>query len=131
MLCELSSTFFIYLWTLLFANIILVIGGMMIKNNIKKLRLEMGLTQKELGKNIELAESTISLYESGKREPDNATLLTLANFFDVSVDYLLGRTDKPELLAAHTADDSHDLTPEQREELEQFKQFIIQRDKNK
>ena len=61
-------------------------------SNIRKLRENRGLTQAQLGEKIGLAESTISLYEAGKREPDNATLARLADFFGVSVDYLLGRT---------------------------------------
>lgn len=53
---------------------------------------------KELGAVVGLAESTISQYETGKREPDNETLLRLGEFFNTSVDYLLGRetaTDGP------------------------------------
>ena len=44
---------------------------------------------KELGEIIGVAESTISQYETGKREPDFETLLKLGEYFDVSVDYLL------------------------------------------
>ena len=46
---------------------------------------------KELGKRMNLAESTISLYENGQREPDLSTLQKLAEFFNVTVDYLMGR----------------------------------------
>ena len=59
--------------------------------NLRALRKNKGLTMKQLGEKIDVAESTISLYERGKREPDNATLIRLANYFGVSVDYLLGR----------------------------------------
>ena len=59
--------------------------------NIKKLREERGLTQFQLGEKIGLAESTISLYESGKREPNLETLQLFADFFGKSVDQLLGR----------------------------------------
>lgn len=62
-------------------------------NRIRELRKELSLTMKELGRYIGVAESTISLYESGKREPDNKTLVKLADYFNVSVDYLLGRSD--------------------------------------
>lgn len=64
--------------------------------NLRKLRKQANLTMKQLGKIIGAAESTISLYEKGSREPDNATLKKLADYFGVSVDYLLGRTDKKE-----------------------------------
>jgi len=57
---------------------------------IKQLRQEKGLTQSQLGSCFNLAESTISLYESEKRSPDYDILRKFALFFDVSVDYLLG-----------------------------------------
>lgn len=59
-------------------------------NKIKLLRQEKNITQKELGAELNLAESTISLYESDKRTPDNGTLIDIARFFGVSTDYLLG-----------------------------------------
>lgn len=58
---------------------------------LKSLRRDNNLTMKELGIKLNLAESTISLYESGRREPDYQTLKKLADFFNVSIDYLLGR----------------------------------------
>lgn len=45
---------------------------------------------KQLGEVLDLAESTISQYETGKRQMDNETLLRLGEFFDVSVGYILG-----------------------------------------
>ena len=65
------------------------------KNRIRKLRLDKDITQKELGLKIGAAESTVSLYESGKRQPDNETLIRIADFFGVSVDYLICRTNNP------------------------------------
>lgn len=59
--------------------------------NLRHLREERKITMKALGHEIGVAESTISLYETGKREPDIATLSRLAEFFHVSVDCLLGR----------------------------------------
>ena len=60
-------------------------------NRIRELRKKRCITMKELGAVVGLAESTISQYETGKREPDNETLLRLGEFFNTSVDYLLGR----------------------------------------
>lgn len=60
------------------------------KNRIRSLRKAQGLTLKELGAIVGLAESTISQYETGKRQPDNETLLRLGEYFGVSVDYILG-----------------------------------------
>ena len=61
---------------------------------IKELRTKRGLTQGSLGELVNLAESTISLYESNKRSLDYETLKKIADFFDVSLDYLLGRTNE-------------------------------------
>ncbi len=60
---------------------------------LKELRLENGLTQKELAKSIEVGRTTISEYESGKIVPKQEGLLKIANYFDVSVDYLTGVSD--------------------------------------
>ncbi|MFC5987195.1 helix-turn-helix domain-containing protein [Marinicrinis lubricantis] len=69
-------------------------------NRLRKLRKERGLTAKEFGQRFQLAESTISGYENGKREPDSDKLNSFADFFGVTTDYLLGRTDDPERTSA-------------------------------
>ena len=56
---------------------------------LKELRKSKGISLKELGNVIGVAESTMSLYENGKREPDYETLLKIAEYFGVTVDYLL------------------------------------------
>lgn len=62
-------------------------------NRIRELRKAKGLTMKELGKELGLAESTVSLYERDLHEPDLDTIRKLAAFFSVTMDYLLGHTD--------------------------------------
>ena len=62
---------------------------------LKQLRKLHNLTAKQLAEKLRLAESTISLYENGKREPDFKTLLTIARFFNVSTDYLLENDNNP------------------------------------
>lgn len=58
------------------------------------LRLEKNLSQKELGNILGYSESTISLYESGQREPKKLLdLIKIADYFDITLDYLLGRSD--------------------------------------
>lgn len=57
------------------------------------LRVERGVTQKELAERLSLGRSTVAGYESKGKQPDNARLCLLADFFGVSVDYLLGHTD--------------------------------------
>ena len=58
-------------------------------NRIRWLRKQKGLTMKQLGAVLGLAESTISQYENGHREPDLKTITKLADCFGVTVDYLL------------------------------------------
>lgn len=60
--------------------------------NLRELRKNHGLTMKQFGAAMGVAESTVSLYESGKRSPDPQTLIRIADYFDVSIDYLCGRT---------------------------------------
>lgn len=57
---------------------------------IKLLRKQNNLTLKELAEKIGVAESTVSLYENGKREPSLDILKKIAKIFNVSTDYLLG-----------------------------------------
>nr|WP_194949949.1 helix-turn-helix transcriptional regulator [Anoxybacillus flavithermus] len=64
-------------------------------DRLKRLRLEKKLTQEELGKKINVTKVSISGYENGNRTPDTETLQKLADFFNVTTDYLLGRTDDP------------------------------------
>ncbi|HAG07908.1 MAG: Helix-turn-helix domain protein [Clostridia bacterium 62_21] len=56
------------------------------------LRREKGISQAELARLLNLGQSTIAMYERDRRTPDPLTLRRLADFFGVSVDYLLGRT---------------------------------------
>lgn len=56
---------------------------------LRELRKQRGLTMKELGEKIGVSESTISLYETGRRSPSYEILLKIAEYFGVSVDYLL------------------------------------------
>jgi len=63
---------------------------------LRELREEKGISQKELGKLFNVAQNTISNWENGTREPDTKTLVKLAELFECSVDYLVGRTDDPE-----------------------------------
>jgi len=60
---------------------------------LKELRLEKDLTQEQLANIFNTGKASISHYESNKRFPDVHTIEKLADYFDVTVDYLLGRTD--------------------------------------
>ncbi len=67
-------------------------------NRIKKLRESSNETQEELGKILNVSKATISKYENGTVEMSNDTLIKLANHFNVSTDYILGRTNIPDML---------------------------------
>ena len=60
---------------------------------IKEIRKQLGITARQVAEHINVAESTMSLYESGKREPDIETIVKLAKCLDVTLEYLLGVTD--------------------------------------
>ena len=62
-------------------------------NRIKILREELGLSQSEFANRIGLTQQSISLYEKEDRKPSQDVLKALADFFDVSIDYLLGKSD--------------------------------------
>lgn len=62
--------------------------------NLRICRDKTGLSQRELAKLLKIAPSTLAMYETGRRAPDYATLERMANFFAVSVDYLLDREER-------------------------------------
>ena len=65
----------------------------MFGKRLKKLREELGLTQEELGKKLNLVKSNVSMYENGTRIPNAETLEQLSQLFDASIDYLLGKSE--------------------------------------
>ena len=62
-------------------------------NRLKQLRLERGLLQSDIAKVIKKSERIVGFYETGERDMNTETLYILADFFNVSIDYLLGKTD--------------------------------------
>lgn len=62
---------------------------------VKALRESKGLSQDALGKIIGVKRYSVYTYEKGRNYPDIPRLIALADYFDVTTDYLLGRTDKP------------------------------------
>ena len=65
--------------------------------NLKKLRLQKKKTQLQVQMDTGIEQALLSKYESGKRIPPTETLVTLADYYNVSMDYIMGRTDKPEI----------------------------------
>lgn len=60
------------------------------KDNLKELRLEKGLGQVELAKEIGVSKGVISLWENGLREPNMYSLILLAKYFKITIDELVG-----------------------------------------
>ena len=63
------------------------------KERLKELRIEKQIGQVELSKAIDVSKGIISLWENGEREPGMNSLILLAQFFNVSIDYLVGLED--------------------------------------
>lgn len=105
---------------------------------LRELRKEKGPSMKELGEALGCSESTISLYENGKREPSFEMLLKMGEFFGVTVDYLLGNEGKDPSQKAEASDNDikfalfggGPVTYAQFEEVKQFVRFIKERDAN-
>jgi|ERR1700730_5858875 transcriptional regulator with XRE-family HTH domain len=67
-------------------------------DRIAELREKRALTQEELASKLGISRASLSHYETSRREPDYETINKIATFFNVSVDYILGRTDHPNLV---------------------------------
>lgn len=68
--------------------------------NLKKLRNKKGVSQQKLADAIEVSQQSINKYENHKIEPDIQTLIKLADYFETSVDYLIGHTDIDHVMEA-------------------------------
>ena len=110
---------------------------------LKEVRTARKVTQEELGNYLGFRDSTISQYESGIREPDYDTLVKIAQFFETTTDYLLGRTTQsyqqspskhsiardpsPTTIAAHRTDnifDREDVPAEAKKSVEDYIEFV-------
>lgn len=116
----------------------------MLSSRLKKLRINKKLTQMELAEKINVTHVSVSGYESGKRSPDTETLQKIADFFNVTTDYLLGRTDDSSFKKSNEEFENFrnnpslerwykELPNSEEEDLEALKDMweIIQRNKNK
>ena len=82
---------------------------MKFEENLKSLRERNNLSQIELSKRIGLSNVTLSQYEKGVRKPDIQTLTLIAQFFNVSTDYLLGNETTPKFKPQLTDKDKKDI----------------------
>ena len=69
---------------------------------IRELRLERNMTQMDLAMELDLGNTTLQQYETGLREPNFKTLIKIADYFGVTIDYLIGRTPVREPLDTET-----------------------------
>ena len=102
----------------------------MIGKKLKKLREDKGLTQLDIAEFLRVSRTTYTQYETEKSEPDLATVLKLSEYFDVSLDYLLGKTDYrtyPHIQAAHIDVDGPPVTEDALNQIEE----IIKREREK
>lgn len=101
---------------------------------IRRLRQEFGMTQEELGKKIGQTKSNVSKYETGTLEPSIQTLNLLSDIFDVSIDYLVGKTDirkqssNFDTKLSELMDNFENLSDESKKELEKYIQLLKMKD---
>lgn len=101
----------------------------MFAQRLRELRKNKDITQIEFARQFNIATGTIGMWETGKRQPDYDTLLSIAKYFDVSVDYLLGKEDSPTLDEQLDGVDFalygeiHDLTEEEKRDILSYVQF--------
>ncbi|WP_368200609.1 helix-turn-helix domain-containing protein [Agathobacter rectalis] len=95
---------------------------------LKLLRTEKEMSQQELADALGISKSSINMYERGERQPNFEVLEAIADFFNVDIDYLLGRTTKttkvinPTTIAAHF--DGDEYTEDELKRIKEFAEFI-------
>lgn len=67
----------------------------MIETRLRKLRLNHALKQSDIAEHLGITRASYTYYEQGQRQPNPEMLIRLAEFFQVTVDYLAGRTEDP------------------------------------
>lgn len=103
---------------------------MTIGKQLLELRTKKKLSQAELAKELGISRVTYANWEIDRRRPELNSLIQLADYYDVSVDYLLERQN-PVVAASQTGDPLADLNDEARRSVEEFIEFYRQRQKNK
>ena len=101
-------------------------------NRMKLLREQHNLNQTEVAKVLNISRQAYNFYENEKRDPDTSMLIRIADFYNVSLDYLLGRTNDPSPLVKEKTPsyqeevlrDIEDITPEMASEVRQFINYL-------
>ncbi len=96
-----------------------------LSETLKTLRKENGLLQGHIADEIGISKAAYSTYEIGTREPNIKTLIRLANYYNVTVDYLIGKEEKATSLTTLTTQFSSDeYTKEELKEISNFAEFL-------
>lgn len=95
-------------------------------SRLRQLRNDAGITQDELAKIIGVSKSSVNMYERGEREPGFETMEAIADYFNVDMDYLYGRSDVKN--AAKRAYDSMFIEPKVRNELLYYTMYKYTKD---
>ncbi|MBY6802802.1 helix-turn-helix transcriptional regulator [Clostridium botulinum] len=120
----------------------------MFAKRLKELRSEKGVVQKDVANFLNITTSAYGFYEQGKRIPDTEIMIKLSNYFNVSLDYLLGKTnvkkstvtspnarnytdDNEVTIALHSDVEYDDLPDEARKEINNFIEYVKQKYKDK
>ena len=108
----------------------------MLNNRLKSLRNEKGVLQKDVAEYLKISTSAYGFYEQGKRIPDVETLNKLSDYYNVSIDYLLGKSNVKEsaediinddtlTLALHNDNGIDEELPEEaKKEIEDFIEYV-------
>ena len=107
------------------------------KDRLIKLRKELNLTQEELAQKIGYTRTAISAWEIGRNEPSNADTIKLAEYFGVSTDFLLGKsdirnpenTDLDKLQIGLSAKDYSNISDEQLKQIKDFAKYVLKDNK--
>ncbi|MGN7287413.1 transcriptional regulator [Shouchella clausii] len=99
---------------------------------IKQCRIDINLSQEGLAEQLGMKRTNIANYEAGRVVPPGSVILELANIFDVTTDYLLGRTNKPDKNADPLYDSLHQIqrarkklpTKKERERMDQMLEIV-------
>lgn len=103
-------------------------------NRLRNLRLEQNKSLEIVAKYLNVTIQTVSNYETGKREMNPDTLLKLSKYYNVSIDYLLGKSDirnpeieidKDKINIGLSTKDYNPPTKEQQEKIEEFAKFVL------
>lgn len=118
------------------------VRGSLFADRLLQLRYIKGLTQKELARKINISRSCLANYERGKRYPDHQTMVVMAAYFKVSVEYLTGEVSAKEIIAttgslAEKAKellcedwlDVSELSLVQRNSMRDYLEYMLEKDK--